>query len=820
MKKLLLILLIATFTCMTLSCNQTAEETSPPADADVAEVYTQYTVEELELRGEAAGFAFWSGTDIRLSGMSFHAMQNDRVVLTASDTEKRVYAVSFAFDGTDCEADSYDSLIAGLSADALGMEQMAVVAVHRKTDGLYVLLLQDSAAKTVRLVSLDTAGQPTAVSDAVPYEILSTEDGYYSRVGILAADDDCLILMDVGQPTVCRMFDASLTAHGPFETASPVYDAFRAADGSVILCLEDTTTVRYDPTTEQLTPCRLYEETDARRAAAQIFYAPDAVYLIGADGVTLQRDGTETVLFSWADSALDRDALVFLDVLSDDRFLVSYTDPLTGREYPAILLARAVSVTEDGEAAETTEVCAASWNCTDAEKTVFRAAVNLFNQNQQQYRINLVEYDTMFDDGRYNRETERVAAVRAQLETDLLNGVAYDVLFIGSANNLDNYTLTDTLAEKQLLYDLSVFAEKIDMLACVRDMLNENAAVTELPLTAQISTLLVSEDTLPRDTLFTFQALTDILQSLQDGQTLFGNDETEELYAVTQSDFVSKESGTCSFDSGEYLAFLAFMDEMEDGLSARTATRCCDPYIGKITGNAFGMTQMDSDDFLPITARYDPIGAFNDGRLKFVTCEIANLNTLQTLFYLLEQLDSSAYLCGYPSRTGGSLYAEAGATVSVMKYGENTAGALEFLRVLYSDEIQLSETLADSGVPVTRTAVEAAIPAGEYGYSLKEMTRTVYLTDPPSEIHDYTYECEEIAADGTLSAAYDAVCAVSKEERDSVMAQLVEAAMKSEGDPIISDIIEEELSAVENGVRSPEEAVKIIQSRVFIYINE
>ena len=67
---------------------------------------------------------------------------------------------------------------------------------------------------------------------------------------------------------------------------------------------------------------------------------------------------------------------------------------------------------------------------------------------------------------------------------------------------------------------------------------------------------------------------------------------------------------------------------------------------------------------------------------------------------------------------------------------------------------------------------------------------------------------------------YPRVSHVTKPQRDEMLDFLCTTTMHGASDTVIRSIVEEELSYVTQGVRTAAEAGKIIQSRVWIYINE
>ena len=158
----------------------------------------------------------------------------------------------------------------------------------------------------------------------------------------------------------------------------------------------------------------------------------------------------------------------------------------------------------------------------------------------------------------------------------------------------------------------------------------------------------------------------------------------------------------------------------------------------------------------------------------------------------------------------------AGMYMSVGRDTEVWSGALEYLTFLLSDTIQASENL--QAFPVTRTAVEKTLGWGYHYYSIS--TEHDFNNPEKTYLNLYFGEFSEKTLAQVASYFYNTIVEVPVPERDAILSYLCDSSMRGAGDTVIRSIIEEELSYAAQGVRTVEEAAKIIQSRVFIYINE
>ena len=77
---------------------------------------------------------------------------------------------------------------------------------------------------------------------------------------------------------------------------------------------------------------------------------------------------------------------------------------------------------------------------------------------------------------------------------------------------------------------------------------------------------------------------------------------------------------------------------------------------------------------------------------------------------------------------------------------------------------------------------------------------------------------EEYTTD--FSATYNIEVVITDEDKAAMMDFFENCHMRADSDPVITSIVEEELSFWNGGARTLEETAKIIQSRVWIYLNE
>ena len=647
-----------------------------------------------------------------------------------------------------------------------------------------------------RLLKTDAAGTVLAES-----AWLSRPDSFSSSVGeVYSVDGTWAFTRFWMEPEVFWMVDEDLSLIGPFTAESPIADGFLLVDGDLVLICENNTCYRFSPADKTVTPTVLHRDTEAWRRAETVLYAADAegnpdVYLVDRTGITVQRGNEEILLCDFARSCFDVSQFSFVSPLPDDRFLVWYSEPLTGETSPAIL---APSEKEQRPVRKTVRLATVGLG-SDRRSTV-TAAVTHFNRTDRSFVIEHTDYDSAGG---------TVDQREARLMDDLLQGELYDVFLFGPA-----VKTADVLAEKGLLEDMSWIANNTDFISCVRDAYARDGAVDTLPFTVNLRTLVTTTDILPKDTAFTWDVLYDMAETLADGEALFNAYLPDRLRGIAVYDFVDFAEKNCSFDSPAFEKLLAFLASYEAARDPVTGGAAENPYYNPTLGYFQNFLigrggEMRGDCLTPLL----------DGKLKFLEFTFRTPRDAEFLYALFDCIGAEYNICGYPSRDGGSLHVTADMRIALGAGGACPAGGAAFAELLLSEKVQSAEGVL-SGFPVIRSAVESALDFGMLYYQTDMETHSDSLLSSDSSLWISIGPWSKTPLSAMETYNYPAVCNVLKPKREEMLGCLCNTSMRGAGDTVIRSIIAEELSYVSQGVRSAEEAGKIIQSRVFIYLNE
>ncbi len=177
-------------------------------------------------------------------------------------------------------------------------------------------------------------------------------------------------------------------------------------------------------------------------------------------------------------------------------------------------------------------------------------------------------------------------------------------------------------------------------------------------------------------------------------------------------------------------------------------------------------------------------------------------------------------LCGYPTDDESRYFIETDSLgmLSVFADSPNLGGCKEFLDFILSDDMQTSSLLTKYQLPVTRSALERLIDETRYYYFSKTPSRVAGM-DPTL----MTLLLEPMMTSNTYdedAASRYTVIEITDEDKARIMSFIDNSTSCPYPDRVILSIVNEELSVYSAGARSLEESTKIIDTRVWIYLNE
>lgn len=400
-----------------------------------------------------------------------------------------------------------------------------------------------------------------------------------------------------------------------------------------------------------------------------------------------------------------------------------------------------------------------------------------FNRSHDDVRIDVIDYSE------YNTEDDWSAG-RTKLTTEISAGNLPDILC------LDGMPYTQ-LASKGLLEDLYPYLDadkelkREDLFENVLQAQEVDGGLYQVASSFQINTIVGAKSVVGDRSGWTYRDVMEALKKMPEGCDIFGYFETKDQVlqgslAMSMDSFVDWSSGTCSFDSQEFLDMLEFANQFKL----------------EVDDSGYDYS-VDSD-----RARV------SRGQQMLMSAYIYDFTDFQTYDYYFGGKGSAAYI-GYPTSDGSS-----GSALSLgTGYGMSAACAnkdavWEFLRTFLSENNEIW------GLPVNRKLFDEM---------KKEAMTPDYMTDEEGNVVlDENGEKIEFShmsmsfGDGNTIEIY----AMTQEEADQLEKLIQNTTKTIERDDQVTQLVAEEAQAYFNGQKSAEEVARLIQSKVNIYVNE
>ncbi len=545
----------------------------------------------------------------------------------------------------------------------------------------------------------------------------------------------------IGEGILCETPDGTLS---PVDGTEGGEELYTSRDGFVYAIHDRRTLKRLHPDTMTVEEISLnlpklggnYAEMLRGNAEYDVLCYTDE-FLYGMD----LSNGSTTEILNWQESDVDPSMGMYkhrLLLLPDGRVLFTIQQPLSNH----ILTPRT-----QAEVDSMTLISMADMN-SSGSTTWFSQMVSQFNRQSLDCRIVTKSY---YDSDAPDFGTEA-------LKKDLLNGVIPDIL----ASNPDYHIFSN----KGMFEDLSVWMEndpefhEEDYFMNFFESLKYKGRLECIGFQFGVNTYMAKTEFVngaERLTLSDYANLT-----LPEGMELLAGANREsafhDLMYTQLSEFVDYETGTCSFDSEEFISLLAFFSDFPEKSAVQ-------------------------DDY-----------AYRENRALLYPTQIYSLlnyhGTAQCWFD-----NADVTLTGTPigDEGNGGVFAAYG-LITVSSASQYKEEIWEFIKFCLQEEHYLSE---DFGIPVNRNALA------------KQMEEDQQLTGEHDKTH-YTIGNEQIE-----------ITPATAEEAEELLTYLEGITVSTAlDDTAIQNIVTEETAKCFPGDCTAEDAANIIQSRVSLYLAE
>ena len=505
------------------------------------------------------------------------------------------------------------------------------------------------------------------------------------------------------------------------------------------------------------------------------FYFTTGVNFYGYD----LESGERTKLLNWVNCDVDSNNLGRAFVLEDGR-IAAINNDYSGDESKSelIILEKVPASSVPKKQSITLATQYLSWNT--------RSAIINFNKSNDLYHIDVMDYSE------YNTEEDYEAGM-TKLKTEILSGNVPDILDL-SQMPLGQFAARGLLEDLYPYIDADPELSREDMIQNVLQAFEHDGKLYQTLSSFSVYTAIGAERVVGDRNSWTvdeFQAALRDLQAEQEGATAFDkyvtrSDVLQLCLYLDMGSFVDWSTGSCSFDSPEFVKLLEF-------------------------ANSFP-SEFDWENY-EWTADDDSYTRLMTGRQMLETTSIGEFNGLQTYDALF---GGRAVCIGFPTAYGtGSMFNDNSSNVFAMssKCSDKDA-AWQFLRQFFTEGYQAGDNYYYYGFPTNKNAFEKKMKEAMTPEYEKDMNGNYILDENGEKIE---LSMGGFSTGGGFEFRYHAV---TEDEAAQIRALIESTTKVLDYDQSIYDIVQEQIAPYFDGQRSAEDVAKLVQSKASIYVNE
>ena len=529
-------------------------------------------------------------------------------------------------------------------------------------------------------------------------------------------------------------------------------------------------------------------------------------YLVGDTGIQRYHDDRQPeIILRWDECGYTFGASDKYWVIDDETILLSRGNHDNGTYAHTLYLYRITKTAQPVTDKETITLLSLSVNAEDW----LTKAVYQFNRTNSRYHINLVNDTVFFPEER-----------KEAIETILLNGTGADMILPYKPDELFPYF------DKNAFVDLNPYIGD-QLFGCIRGLYGDGDAMYIVPMAFSFTTLIANTNVLHGQPLTweNFYAVHDSLPAdvefivpRYDGVGAYSVDSNgnklpaahrydlpDTLYHISLNDYADQNTKSSTYNTDAFRDMILCLQSMAETM---------DETVGGIENKAY---IGDSRAGIAVS-NGSLINRLRNSGVAFAEVEIAKVEH----FSLIQRLfgdDTSYEICGYPSIDGGSVAVRAVTTpLAVLENSPNKEGCIEFINFLLSPEMQ--NDADNSFLPVSPEALAERLEDHQFYYYTKyDMGQLNTPGGGHISIQAPYYAAEYDEAFGDTEDRF-IVYPVTDENRCAILDFFENIKICTTADETILEIVNEELSYWQNNARTLEETTKIIDSRVWIYLNE
>lgn len=395
-----------------------------------------------------------------------------------------------------------------------------------------------------------------------------------------------------------------------------------------------------------------------------------------------------------------------------------------------------------------------------------RQAAAKFNQNNEVYRIKLVDYST------YNTEEDYDAGVK-KFNLDVASGNVPDIMAFDLESPIESYINKGLFLDVSSYFNNDPDVGQAEYLDNIVDAFKTGDKMYQVVPYFEVATVICKASLLKGQTTLSMEDYRNLLQAKNVSPSkAFGlilrNDILAFGLAFSGKDYIDWGNKTCNFNSDSFVEFMEFINDFPQEYDENT---------------------MYYDD-------YD--AAFRTDNALFDVIGIYGFNSFKREKY--GRFGEDVAFVGFPGSKNTSVIYP-GVTLCISSQTKYADGAWEFVKYFLSEEFQDS---LDYDFPIRTSSYEKM---------KKASMEPEYYEDEDGnkqEVEEYFYVGDQEVKVPNLS----------QEDVDQIDNLVKNSHFIMYYNDNINNIISEEGSAYFSGQKSAKEVCDIIQSRLSIYVNE
>ena len=678
-----------------------------------------------------------------------------------------VFENLYAFENDPGVADGaspYTEEVTLVPREPVAVDDGAIGVPVMPTEEFYIRKLDETGAELMRVDLSSFADDAESESDDMYYGFypndleLDAAGNIYFTVG----QSDAYVLDGTGE-LICKLTCEDGYLNNLVQLADGRIAAMLYREGAQGERGQNTITV-IDPEAKEWG-----EDSPAPFNAYQLYPGGgdyDYYYSIDSNffGGKLDADEGEKLL-NWINCDIDSDALSTVVPLADGRVLcvLNHWDRGNGGSSSEL------AVLTKTEAALVQQKTIITYACMYMDYNL-RSQIIKFNKSNEQYRIEVSDYSE------YNTEDDYTAGLM-KLSTEIIGGKVPDIIST-SQLPIRQYAAKGLLEDLWPYIDADPELGRDAVMEPVFQALEQDGKLYQVTPSFSIFTVAGAPALVGDTPGWTLDDLYAALDKLPEGADVFNqyttqNDILLQCCAMAMDEFVDWETGTCSFDSPEFMQILEFAASFPAEFD------------------------WDDYDFSDSESDYSRIASGKQ------LLSIVNGSDFQQFQMDKAMFGGDVTYIGFPTTSGSGSAFQINTGLAMSSSCANKEGAWQFIRTVLSADYQQDNVWE---FPTNKEAFDS---------KLEDAMTPVYYTDPETG-----EQVEQPMGSWGMEDLTVEMYALKQEEADQILELINSTDRVFTYDQDIFDIISDDTGAFFEGQKNVEETAALIQNRVSLYVNE